>query len=98
LVINNSASLPATVATEAGLAEEGQSLDEQQTLNVAKCLIYRAEAQRPGTTTVVVVVEVIVLVVVVVVVVVVLVVVAAAAAVVVVVIIRACNSARHNTH
>jgi hypothetical protein len=43
---NKSTSLQTTLAADAHLAE-GQSLDEEQTLNNAKSLIYRAITRRP---------------------------------------------------
>jgi hypothetical protein len=45
LVPNTSASLQTTLAADAHLAE-GQFLDEEQTLNNAKSLIYRAGTRR----------------------------------------------------
>jgi hypothetical protein len=46
LVPNTSTSLQTTLASVAHLAE-GQFLDEEQTLNNAKSLIYRAGTRRP---------------------------------------------------
>jgi hypothetical protein len=50
LAQNTSTSLQTTLAADAHLAE-GQFLHEEQTLNHAKSLIYRAGTRRPTTTT-----------------------------------------------